>query len=80
MSFHLWVAGASLVTLLWGGASGQGPPDSPPVTHRMEGTVAFRPEDTPKDTPEGPQPLRALGCPGPTPFLVKNLIEINENA
>lgn len=49
MSFHLRVAGTSLVTLLWGGAFGQDPPDSPPVTHRMEGTVAFRPEDTPKD-------------------------------
>ena len=46
---HLGVAGTTLTTLLWGGTPWQDAPSSPPLTFRMEGTVAFRPEDTPKD-------------------------------
>ena len=46
---HLGVAGTTLVTLLWGGTPWQDALSSPPLTFRMEGTVAFRPEDTPKD-------------------------------
>lgn len=46
---HLGVAGTTLATLLWGGTPWQDAPSSPPLTFRMEGTVAFRPEDTPKD-------------------------------
>ena len=46
---HLGVAGTTLATLLWGGTTRQDAPSSPPLTHRMEGTVSFRPEDTPKN-------------------------------
>lgn len=46
---HLGVAGTTLATLLWGGTPWQDALSSPPLTFRMEGTVAFRPEDTPKD-------------------------------
>ena len=47
--FHLGVAGTTLATLLWGIHPWQDPPSGPPLTFRMEGTVAFRPEDTPKN-------------------------------
>ena len=47
--FHLGVAGTTLATLLWGSHPWQDPPSGPPLTFRMEGTVAFRPEDTPKN-------------------------------
>jgi len=46
---HLGIAGTTLATLLWGGTPRQDAPSSPPLTFRMEGTVAFRPEDTPED-------------------------------
>ena len=46
---HLSVAGTALATLLWGAMPWQDAPSSTPPTHRMEGTVSFRPEDTPKD-------------------------------
>ena len=46
---HLGLAGATLAILLWGTTSWQDPPSRAPLTHRMEGTVSFRPEDTPKD-------------------------------
>ena len=72
---HLGVAGTTLATLLWGGTPWQDAPSSPPLTFRMEGTVAFRPEDTPKDqfvvfgagheiqdTLDIPQPLPAVVC------------------
>mgnify|MGYP005685579407 CR=1 FL=1 len=46
---HLSVAGTALATLLWGAPPWLDAPRSAPPTHRMEGTVSFRPEDTPKD-------------------------------
>ena len=46
---HLGVAGTTLAALLWSAKPWQDPPSRAPLTHRMEGTVSFRPEDTPKD-------------------------------
>ena len=46
---HLGVAGTTLAALLWSATPWQDPPSRAPLTHRMEGTVSFRPEDTPKD-------------------------------
>ncbi len=49
MSFELGVVGIALAASLSLGTPSQNAPGAPPPIHRMEGTVKFRPQDTPKD-------------------------------
>ena len=49
MCFELGVAGIAFAASLSLGTSSQNAPAPTPPIHRMEGTVAFRPQDTPQD-------------------------------